>query len=85
MMHELFPVVAGAVAGLAVRGIRAPRLRLIALAALAVVIGTLASIVSGEVELSLGFIPVDVVQTLIAGGLMLAGRTAWAYRPGRLH
>ncbi len=83
-MHEVFPVVAGAIAGLAVRGVRAPRLRLIALALLAVLIGSLASIVSGEAELSLGFIPVDVLQTFAAGALMLAGATAWQYRPGHL-
>ncbi len=83
-MHEVFPVAAGAIAGLAVRGVWAPHLRFAALAVLAVVIGALASIVSGEVELSLGFIPVDILQTFAAGALMLAGATVWQHRPAGL-
>ncbi len=80
-MHEIFPVAAGAVLGLAVQGIRSTTLRWLALIAVALAIGATASMISGEVELSLGFIPVDVVQALVAALLVRGLVAVWERRP----
>lgn len=80
-MHEIFPVAAGAALGLAVQGIRAAALRWLALVALTVAIGVTASVISGEVELSLGFIPVDVLQALVAALLVRGLMVLWERRP----
>ncbi len=80
-MHEVFPVAAGAALGLAVQGIRGAALRWLALVALALAIGATASVISGEVELSLGFIPVDVLQALVAALLVRGLLALWERRP----
>ncbi len=82
--HEVFPVLAGAAIGLGVMRIAAVRLRLAALAMLSLLAGGLASLISGELELSLGFIPVDVAQVLAAAVLMSALATAWQRRQVRV-
>ncbi len=76
-MHEVFPVLGGAAAALAVLRLGSTGLRLFALVALCVLIGAIASLISGELELSLGFVPVDVAQALAAGLLSTALAGAW--------
>ncbi len=76
-MNEIFPVVAGAAVGAGVLRLAPRRLRLAALLALCVLVGLAASAISGELELSWGFVPVDVVEALVAGCLTLALLTAW--------
>lgn len=84
-MHEIFPVIAGAAAGLAVQRLSVARLRLIALVVLSVLIGATASLISGELEVSFGFVPVDVAQALLAAVLASALAMAWQHRPARIH
>jgi len=70
-MNELFPVLAGAAIGAGVLRIAAARARFTALIALCLLAGLAASLVSGELALSWGFVPVDIVQALVAALLML--------------
>lgn len=70
-MNEVFPVLAGAAIGAGVLRIAALRVRVAALIALCVLAGLAASLVSGELALSWGFVPVDVVQALVAALLTL--------------
>jgi hypothetical protein len=79
-MNEVFPVLAGAVIGVVTHRFVPVRLRLMALAALAVLFGTLASVVSGETALSLGFIPIDVAQVLIVAAGTYALDALWQRR-----
>lgn len=81
MVHEIFPVAGGAALGLAVQGIRAAALRWLTLTVMALVLGLTASVISGEVELSLGFIPIDVVQVLVAALLARGCVALWERRP----
>lgn len=83
-MHEVFPVVAGAAIGLGIMRITSIRLRLAALAVLSLIAGALASLISGELELSLGFIPVDVAQVFAAAVLMSALVIVWQRRQVRV-
>jgi hypothetical protein len=80
-MHEIFPVTAGAVLGLSIGRIRNALLQWLTLLVLAVAIGLTASLISGEVELSLGFIPVDVAQVLVVALLARALTVVWQRRP----
>jgi len=76
-VNEIFPVVAGAAVGAGVLRLAAGRLRIAALLALCVLVGLAASAISGELELSWGFAPVDVVEALVAGSLTLGLLMAW--------
>ena len=74
-MSELFPFAAGLVLG-AVLGLLRPAIRLPAGAACAVVLGVLATVVSGEFRTSWGYLLIDI--PLVAGaaflGLVLTSR-----------
>lgn len=82
-MSELFPCAAGIAAGFAAARLLPARLRLPVLLAVCLVIGFAASAVSGELELSFGFIPVDVAEALGLGLLALGVSLAWERRPVR--
>lgn len=58
-MEEIFPFAAGAIIGLLVLRIHSIRLRIVALVVLCAVVGTLASFLAGELEISWAFITVD--------------------------
>ena len=58
-MHELFPLTSGLIIGGLVQLIRDRRQRVIALVALCIIFGALASFVSGELEVSWGFLTID--------------------------
>jgi hypothetical protein len=67
-VNEVFPVVAGILIGLASQlGIPA-RWRTHFLLALSVVFGLTATVISGEAELSWGFLPIDVALVLLSAG-----------------
>lgn len=83
-MHEVFPVVAGIVVGLLAMRLPAGRPRGIAVAALSVVFGVLASAISGELELSAGFILIDIPQVLVTAALTATLVTAWQRRAVRV-
>lgn len=82
-MNELFPCAAGIAAGFAVAKLLPARLRVPVLLALCLVIGFTASAISGELELSFGFIPVDVAEAFGLGLLALAVSLAWDRRLAR--
>lgn len=69
-MQELFPIVGGVLIGLGVQQIRNLRVRAIVLVALCLLVGALASFLSGELEVSWGFISVDAL--LVWGGALAA-------------
>jgi hypothetical protein len=71
-MQELFPLAAGALIGLAVQWVPGPRLRAFVLVALCLIVGTLASYISGELAISPAFISVDTVL-VFAGALVAVG------------
>jgi hypothetical protein len=82
-MQELFPLLAGAIIGLAVQKVRGPRLRAAVLVILCLVFGALASLVSGELEVSWSFVSVDTVLVFI-GALVAVGAAAlWRRRASR--
>jgi hypothetical protein len=73
-MDELLPIASGLVAGLAL-GLLASRLRLPVGAIAAVVLGTLATVVSGEFRLSWAFLLIDIPLVAVASVAgLLAGR-----------
>lgn len=84
-MNELFPCAAGVAAGFAVARLLPLRLRLPVLLALCLLIGFAASTISGELELSLGFVPVDVAEAFGLGVLALGVSLAWDRRSARVH
>ena len=79
-MNEVFPVVAGALVGVSVARLVAGRLRWLVLVALSLGIGVVASAISGELELSWGFVPVDTAQALVVAVLASAASAAWQRR-----
>lgn len=83
-MREVFPVVAGAVVGLASHRLIPARLRLAALIALSVLFGVLASALAGELAIGPEFILVDIPQVFIVAVLTLALARAWGRRSFRI-
>jgi uncharacterized membrane protein SpoIIM required for sporulation len=70
-MQELVPLVSGFAGGLAL-GLVRPSLRLPVGALLAVVLGTLATVVTGELEVSWAFLLIDVPLVALAAACGLA-------------
>jgi uncharacterized membrane protein AbrB (regulator of aidB expression) len=77
-LQELVPLVSGFAVGLALGWLQ-PALRLPVGALLAVVLGTLATVVTGEFEVSWGFLLVDIPLVAAAAtcGVLVARRAAW--------
>lgn len=71
-MNEIFPIMAGILVGLLIMRLSARSARLIAATALSVACGVLASVISGEITRSLGFILIDTAQVLVAATLTAA-------------
>ncbi len=85
-MNEAFPIVAGIIIGLVGGTIRRRWYTTAGLAALGVVAGTMAASVSGELEVSWGFLVWDVGQVLVvalvsARLVMLRSRLGATERP----
>ncbi|MGI8644311.1 MAG: hypothetical protein ACR2LS_09385 [Thermomicrobiales bacterium] len=79
-MQELFPVVSGIIAAVLTRQMVEPRTRLAALIAVSLVVGFLASMLSGELVISRGFIWVDALIVLAAASVTTVALTAWTRR-----
>jgi peptidoglycan/LPS O-acetylase OafA/YrhL len=79
-MQELFPLAAGAVIGLAVQRVRSPRLRTVALVVLCLIFGALASYISGELEVSWGFLSVDALLVWVGALLAVLLVAVWRRR-----
>ncbi len=79
-MQEFLPLARGAVIGLAVQKVTAPGFRTALLVGLCLVFGIVASFVAGELEVSLGFVPVDALLVWV-GALVAVGLAAlWRRR-----
>lgn len=72
---EFFPIISGVLAG-CLLGLIRPRIRLWIGVPMAIALGVLATVVSGEFQLSWGFLLIDIpfVATSAALGLLLARR-----------
>jgi hypothetical protein len=68
-MHELFPIMSGLLVGASL-GLLRPKARLIPGVAAAIILGTLATIVSGEYEISWEFLFIDI--PLVAGSSLVS-------------
>jgi hypothetical protein len=79
-MHEVFPIVSGAIVGLAVLNIESVRLRALALAVLSVVLGVIATIISGESLISWAFVLIDIPLVLASAIASIVVVTAWQRR-----
>ena len=81
-MHELFPLVAGAVVGGAVMAFpnRSQWIRTGAFIVGCIVFGFLASWSSGELEESWGFLSIDMALVWFGGLVVVVLVTAWRYR-----
>jgi hypothetical protein len=79
-MQELFPLAAGALIGLAVQSVRGSKLKAAALVVLCLIFGALASFISGELEVSLGFISVDTVLVFVGALVAAAAAAVWRRR-----
>ena len=77
-MQELFPLACGLLLG-ATLGFVRPSIRLPLGAALAVLLGVLATVVTGEFRLSSGYVLIDI--PLVAFAAFLAFMAARALRP----
>lgn len=76
-MQELFPIVSGIIAAVLTRQMVAPRVRLATLVAVSLIVGFLASMLSGELVISWGFIWVDALLVLAAAGVTAVAMAAW--------
>lgn len=79
-MQELFPIVSGIIAAVLTRQMVAPKTRLATLVAVSLVVGFLASMLSGELVISWGFIWVDALIVLAAASVTAVAMTAWTRR-----
>lgn len=79
-ISEFFPVTAGFIIGLVVLRIASPRLRALALIALSVLAGVLASFISGELFISWNFIFFDIPLVFAAAVAVVLGVNWWQRR-----
>ena len=68
-MEEVFPIGSGVVLGLVIAYLVPGRLRTWVLGGVSVVIGAMASWVSGELAISWLYLLVDIAQVLVAGAM----------------
>jgi hypothetical protein len=80
-MNEVFPIAAGVAIGFLTLRIGSSRLRIIALITLSIIFGMLATIISGEVDLSWGFFPVDIALVLVTAVATAVLTTGLRRRP----
>ena len=71
-MQEIFPLASGIVLAVLTQRLVAPRWRVPVLVVLSLVFGFLASLVSGELAVSWGFVSVDTALVLLAALATLA-------------
>ena len=82
-MDEVFPVLSGIAVGL-ILGIIPPRLRTLAVGALSIALGIMASWISGELAITWTYALIDVAQVLGAALLTSVLTTRWRHRAWRL-
>lgn len=79
-MNEVFPVVAGLLLGFAAFRIESIRLRAIVVAVVSVLLGVVATIISGESLISWAFVLIDVPLVLACAVGALIASYAWQRR-----
>jgi uncharacterized membrane protein YeaQ/YmgE (transglycosylase-associated protein family) len=79
-MQELFPLAAGALIGLAIQWVRSPRLRALVLVVVCLIVGALASFLSGELAISPAFISFDTVLVWVGALVAVIAATLWRRR-----
>ncbi len=79
-MQEIFPIAAGVVAALLAWRFAPPRWQGALLAALALIFGFLASLISGELAVSWGFVSVDTALVLLSAVVTLTVLSVWQRR-----
>ncbi len=79
-ISEFFPVTAGLVIGLVVLRIANARLRAVALIALSVLAGFLASLISGELFIGWEFLIFDIPLVFVVAVAVVLGVTWWQRR-----
>jgi hypothetical protein len=79
-MHEVLPVMAGAIIGLLVPYLPTLRWRVWALIILSVGCGAAASWISGELAVSVGYVAIDTAQVSVAALLMWTLSARWRRR-----
>ena len=82
-MQEIFPLACGLAIGLLVQRIASIRLRTAALVMLCVIFGAIASYISGELEVSWGFLSVDMALVWLGALLAVGAATIWRRRLAR--
>lgn len=79
-MSELFPILAGLIIGVLVQRIARPQLRAVALVALSVLAGVLASFISGELFISWDFLFFDIPLVFAAAVVSTLALGWWRRR-----
>lgn len=79
-MSELFPILAGLAIGLLVQRIARPQLRAVALVALSVLAGVIASFISGELFISWDFLFFDIPLVFAAAVVSTLALSWWRRR-----
>lgn len=81
-MHELIPLIAGVVVGLAVSNIRGARLRMAAFVALSVLVGGLVSLLMGELATGAAafFFSMDATLVWLGGVVAVLAVSLWRSR-----
>jgi hypothetical protein len=82
-MQELFPVAAGALLGMVALRITTLRWRILAVVAVGVLVGVIASATSGELAESWAFVLVDTTQVILVAALTMAAGILWQRRGAR--
>lgn len=82
-MQEILPISAGVVVGLLCWRISSPRRRAVALVLLSVIFGFLASLLTGELALTWGFLLIDIPLVLLValGTTLLVSAVRRVRRP----
>jgi hypothetical protein len=79
-VHEVFPVVAGLLLGFAAFRIESIRLRAIVVAVMSVLLGVVATIISGEALISWAFVLIDIPLVLASAVGAIIACYAWERR-----
>lgn len=82
-MYEAFPILGGLVTGLIASQLKGNRLKGIVIALLSITIGFAASTVSGELEMSWGYVILDIAQVLVAAVVVTIAVAYWKSYTGR--
>jgi hypothetical protein len=80
MMHEVFPVVAGMLLGFVALRIDSTQLRVFVLATMSILLGVVATIISGEALISWAFVLIDIPLVLASAVGVIVATYAWQHR-----